>query len=321
MSTTEAMNKSPTISVVIPCYNTGQYIEEAVQSVLLQEGPFELVEVVVVDDHSDDSETQEALARLAENQLVRVLHNNGPRGPSAPRNVGIRAARGEWIAFLDSDDVWLEGGLAALTEIAASEPGCQWITGDYCRWYEDGHRESRGHRWTGVETGPILRRANDHGRICLPRPVEEFIGTLLGCTSATMVKKDLLLQLGGFDETLRQANDYHLFIRLAANADFWFAPKVVSLYRYHGDNISRASGPPATWAIRAFRRLLADRGFRPYRAAIRRRIAEFYRKHGTYFRRRREFFRAFGAYAHSLAFAPCHKQGWRGLAASAIRRQ
>jgi len=219
--------------VVIPCYNRGKYLEEAVNSVLMQEGAFELADIVIVDDHSDDASTLDALQRLGAHEVVRVLSNQGPRGPAATRNVGIRAATGDWIAFLDSDDVWLEGSLACFAEITASEPACQWLGADMDKWYEDGRRDSHGARLTGDLSGPILRRPNDNGCVRLRQPVEECICTNLTWTSTTMVKRALLLKIGGYNETLIKYEDGHLWVRLALNADLWFVPKVLALYRQH----------------------------------------------------------------------------------------
>jgi len=289
--------------------------------VLMQEGAFELADIVIVDDHSDDASTLDALQRLGAHEVVRVLSNQGPRGPAANRNVGIRAATGDWIAFLDSDDVWLEGSLACFAEITASEPACQWLGADMDKWYEDGRRDSHGARLTGDLSGPILRRPNDNGCVRLRQPVEECICTNLTWTSTTMVKRALLLKIGGYNETLIKYEDGHLWVRLALNADLWFVPKVLALYRQHESSLTGPLDPLDPWRIRACKALLADPCFRPYRRALRDRIARVYRRQGRYFRGRREFFRAFRAYACSIAFAVSEKQGWRGLAASVIRRR
>jgi glycosyltransferase involved in cell wall biosynthesis len=307
--------------VVIPCYNRGRYLEEAARSATSQEGDFELVEIVIVDDHSDDAETSRALRRLRSQDAVRVLANPGRRGPAAARNVGLRAAVGDWIAFLDSDDVWLPGSLAAYAEIAASEPTCRWLGADMARLYEDGRQDLRGSRLSGSLSGPILRQAIADGRARLERPVEACIATNLTWTTTTMVKRDLLLELGGYEETLIKSEDGHLWIRLATKADLWFVPRVLALYRQHDENITGPADPLDPCTIQACRLLLADPDFHPYRRAIHARMARLYRRHGRHFRAQRQFLPAFQAYARSLTYAPLRGEGWRGLAACALRKK
>ncbi|MFQ5784614.1 MAG: glycosyltransferase family A protein, partial [Alphaproteobacteria bacterium] len=93
------------ISFIIPCYNAGSYLEAAIESILAQKGDFEIVEIIVVDDRSDDPATKSALATVARLEKVKVVANTGPKGAAGARNAGLDIARGEWIAFFDADDV------------------------------------------------------------------------------------------------------------------------------------------------------------------------------------------------------------------------
>jgi len=312
---------APRISVIMAHHNRGRYVEEAVDSALAQRGDFELVEVLVVDDHSDDPDSLEALKRIGRNDRVRVLHNKGPQGPSAPRNVGIQAARGDWIAFLDSDDLWLEGSLAARAQIAGASPACQWVGGDFVLLHDDGSRDPEGFIGSCSYNGPIVRRAQEDGSNHLKRPVAEFIQGYLTWTCTTMVRRDLLDEVGGFDETLVQAEDRDLWMRLALVADFWFVPEVLALYRQHDSNIVKTPEPPNKWDLRAYAARLADARFRPYRRVLRSEMAKATRKQARFFRARGEFRPAFRAYAQLIRLAPFHPEGWRGLASSAIGKK
>src|SRR5690606_17882526 len=82
----ESLRTDMKISVIIPCYNSGIYLAEAINSVLRQRGQFELVEVIIIDDRSDDVVTRQALREMAALDRVRVLSNTGPRGASGARN-------------------------------------------------------------------------------------------------------------------------------------------------------------------------------------------------------------------------------------------
>jgi len=319
-TTRTVRSTAPRISVVMPCYNRGQYLEEALDSALSQEGDFELLEVIVVDDHSDDPATIDLLSTIGSRGGVRVLSNPGRRGPAAARNVGIRAARGDWVAFLDSDDVWLPGALAAQARVAAAEPECRWLGGDMHKWYADGRRDPRGSRMAGAISGPLLRRDAPEGYVRLHRPVEASLQANLTWTSTTTVRRDLLLELGGYDESLRKSEDGHLWIRLAARTDLWFVPEVLALYRQHDENITAPADPLDDCTMRVFQMLLTDPEFRPYRGAVRRRLGRLWVRRGRYFRQQRQFTHAFCAYARSLGYVPLRGEGWRGLASSAVRR-
>jgi len=315
-----ARDTVPRISVVMPCYNRAEYLEEALESALSQEGDFELLEVIVVDDHSDEPATIDLLSTIGARDGVRVLSNPGRRGPAAARNVGIRAARGDWVAFLDSDDVWLPGSLAARIRIVNSEPTCRWVAADYSKWCGGKRREPGGRVWSHPVSGSILRRARHDRRIRLERPVEQCVRVSIPWTGTVLVDRRLLMEVGGFEERLMKSEDAHLWIRLAARTDLWFVPEVLALYRQHGENTTAPADPMDDCTMRVFRMLLADPEFRPYRGAVRRRLARLWVRRGRYFRRQRQFAHAFCAYARSLGYAPLKGEGWRGLASSVVRR-
>ncbi|MCF8112160.1 MAG: glycosyltransferase family 2 protein, partial [Desulfobacteraceae bacterium] len=112
-----ASSENPLISVVIPVYNRGAWIAEAVDSVLSQD--YEPLELIVVDDGSNDA-TGEILSSYG--SRIRVI-SQANAGVSAARNRGAAEAAGDWIAFLDSDDYWLSGKLSAQTAFFKKNPG------------------------------------------------------------------------------------------------------------------------------------------------------------------------------------------------------
>jgi len=313
--------RGPKISVVIPYHNRGEYIDETLDSVLSQKGDFELLEVLVVDDHSDEPASREALERIARRDLLRVLSNQGRRGPSAPRNVGVHAARGDWLAFIDSDDVWLEGSLAARVEIARNEPSAEWISGDYCYWYGDDRREATSVILGCSHNGPLVRQAEKNGRICLERPAAAFIEGNPSWTGTTLVRKELVLSAGGFDETLIQAEDRDLWMRLGLDGDLWFVPEVIALARRHETNITNRPDPPDAWNLRAYRKRLADPRFAPYRAVLRAKMLQCYKRQARHLREQGRFLSAFRAYAGATSADFWDGEAWRGLAATALRKR
>ena len=182
----------PLVSVVIPTYNRAWTLEKAVDSVLNQAyDPFELI---VVDDGSTD-ETASVLGKY-ENRLQVVTQVN--RGVSAARNAGIRRARGELIALLDSDDAWLPGKLKVQVDYFIQHPTCLICQTEEI-WIRNGVRVNPGKRHR-KEAGMIFERSL---ALCLVSP------------SAVMMRKSLLDEVGLFDERLPACEDYDLWLRIA----------------------------------------------------------------------------------------------------------
>lgn len=197
---TDAQDRAPRVSVVVPAWNAAALIGRAIASVACQ--TFADLEVIVVDDASTDgtadrAETLLSAAGLA-HAVVRLERN---AGPAAARNAGVALARGEYVAFLDADDEWLPGKLAAQVGLMDGNPsvtlcGCQgvWVRED------------------GREAGPIFGN--------LPRlQPEGWKGALWGAGLATpcvMARRD---DLGTrpFDPRLAVGEDRDLWIRLASN--------------------------------------------------------------------------------------------------------
>ncbi|MFA5111685.1 MAG: glycosyltransferase family A protein [Desulfobaccales bacterium] len=181
----------PRVSVIIPTYNRAGLVREAVASVLAQ--TYRDFEIVVVDDASSDG-TGAALAEWREVQVIRHPHR---RGVSAARNTGIRAARGEWLALLDSDDLWLPEKLARQMAYLLARPGL-WLCQTDETWVRRGARVNK----------PVSHRKVE-GRIFLPS-----LARCVVSPSAVILHRKLIEAHGGFDETLPAAEDYDLWLRL-----------------------------------------------------------------------------------------------------------
>jgi glycosyltransferase involved in cell wall biosynthesis len=242
----------PRVSVIIPTYNRAAWVAEAVASVLAQ--TYRDFEVLAVDDGSTDA-TLEALAPFWRH--IIMLRHSRRRGVAAARNLGIAAARGEWLAFLDSDDLWLPEKLSRQMAFARAHPEfllCQ--TEEI--WIRRGLRVNppRTHRKEG---GQIFLRCLER---CLVSP------------SAVMVHRRLLEGHGGFDESLPAAEDYDLWLRLSWRHPVGLLPEALVVKRGgHPDQLSRQWGLDRH-RIRALQKLLQEGGLpAPYRSAARRTLA------------------------------------------------
>ena len=167
------------VSVVIPTHNRKRLVPRALESVLAQTRPAE--EIIVVDDGSTDGTASAVASRFAG---VRCLRQER-RGVSAARNRGVASATGHWIAFLDSDDEWLPHKLERQLAALEASPGHRICHSDEV-WIRRGQRVNQGRRHA-KGGGRIFRR-------CLPLCVIS--------PSAVLVERQLLAELGGFDEAL-----------------------------------------------------------------------------------------------------------------------
>jgi lipopolysaccharide exporter len=209
----------PAISVVIPTYNRAHTILRALESVLAQTLP--VAEIIIVDDGSTDG-TLDLLQSLPYRDRVRLIEiRHG--GAAAARNIGIRAATGDWVAFLDSDDAWhpekLGRQLERLTLLGPEYDAC------YCG---SADRDESG-RALGASRSAI------EGAIYF----DSLDFNLPGATSCIVARRALLLALGGFVETLPACQDWDLWLRLARRSKFACVPQIlVTLYVGRGDRIT-----------------------------------------------------------------------------------
>jgi glycosyltransferase involved in cell wall biosynthesis len=220
-------NASPCVSVVIPTYNRVHVLGRAIKSVLAQSFPD--FECIVVDDGSTDG-TVEAVESFQDPRVRCVrLATNG--GVSRARNEGIQVARGELVAFLDSDDEWLPRKLELqVARLRESEDARTTVA--YCAAYKYDEFRNR----MGIHGGAIYE-----GDVFDPL----LTGWYPPTASLFIVKRSSLLDVGGFDEGLACAEDYDLWLRLAQTANHFVAVNVALAIKH--ENIGpQLSSDPAT---------------------------------------------------------------------------
>jgi teichuronic acid biosynthesis glycosyltransferase TuaG len=211
---------SPRVSVVMPAYNAGRYVTESVRSVQAQS--YAGWELIIVDDGSTDDTAEVAVGLAASDSRVRyVRRENG--GQAAARNTGLREARGDVVAFLDSDDLWLPGKLERQLEVL-DETGADLVYCDGYIFFEDGSPERAGFFAVvpGAADGPtMLKLLYAYNRIA---------------TLSVLVRRQALDRVGPFDESRRIQNceDYELWLRMArAGCSFYGMPDRLMRYRRH----------------------------------------------------------------------------------------
>ncbi len=204
------------ISAVIPVFNGEKFVQETIDS--LQATP-EVTEIIVVDDGSTDASTSVVEHNFPNVQLIRQRNKR----VSAARNKGWQLAQNSTILFLDQDDRVIPTGLAELSDAMSADTSVDFVYGDYVQIDEDGG-------------SPV--------RIQQPNVTEDPIAGLVkkNCSSTVccLFRKELLEQVGGFDEDMIGCEDWDLYLRLALNkAKFRYIPVPVYEFRYYPTSTSK----------------------------------------------------------------------------------
>jgi len=211
------MPTAPLISVITATYNMGQYLNDAIDSVLSQD--YQSLECIVVDDGSDDN-TKNILAQYQEDPRVMVICQDNS-GQTVAKNRGISAAHGEFLAFCDADNIWLPDKLSRQIKCYNSNPEVGVVYGDIELMNEQGDP---------LPTPSIKRYS---GRITGKLLADNFV-----TFNTTLVPRRIIDKVGGFDESLSMAIDYDLWLRISVEYEFIHIPAPLARYRVWSGQLS-----------------------------------------------------------------------------------
>jgi glycosyltransferase involved in cell wall biosynthesis len=222
VATSQLCSTAP-VSVVVPTFNRLRFLRPAIESIYAQ--TFTDWELIIADDGSG-LETRQYLESLASDPRVKVIWLPHTGRPSKVRNAALLKAGGEYVAFLDSDDLWaprkLERQLAALH----SRGNCRWSYTAFLRVDACGN--------------PLPEEAH---RLWVPHQGDIFEQVVTGRASirtpSVLAARELLAQAGGFDEAMLSAEDYDLWLRLALHSEVVIVDEPLVYVRYHDENHTR----------------------------------------------------------------------------------
>lgn len=210
---------TPKVSVIMPCYNQARFVGEAIQSVLNQ--TYQDFELIVVDDGSTDG-SHDIVAAIGDRRIR--YHYQSNQGLAAARNAALCLARGEFVAFLDADDLFLPEKLTLQVQALDNQPEVGLVAGGYLFVDELGK--------------PLAER-----RPWCYRPHLDLSTWLRDCpviVNAVLVRREWLKHVGGFDPALRRVEDWDLWLRMAyRGCRMVWTPHVVCAYRMHGEQMVR----------------------------------------------------------------------------------
>lgn len=275
---------APCVSIVMPAYNREKYISSAIDSVLAQ--TFADWELIVVDDGSRDG-TRQIAERYAAGHPGRItVIAQANSGVVIARNTGIRAARGTYIAFIDSDDLWHPEKLARQVACFQQTPDAAFVYTGYETIDADGR------------TDRIIRpdvRFRGHVRDLLWTEPNEILGPTL------MVRRDALFAVGLFDERLRAAENVDLRLKLARLGPLEYVDAVLYRYRKHGESLTADSAAMLEQMLKMIQ-CHFDGPQEPAACRLRdRALANYFYRLGNHHFEQARYTRALAAYVRALA--------------------
>ena len=227
---------TPTVSVVIPTYNRWPFVGDAVDSVLAQS--YTDFELIIADDGSTDDTATQLVKFGSRLKLLRQTN----RGAASARNFAVNEARGRYLAFLDSDDLWLPKKLEIQINFMERNPSVQICQAEEI-WVRNGVRVNpkAKHR---KPSGDIFARSLE---LCLVSP------------SAVLMTRELFCRVGGFDESLPVCEDYDLWLRIAVDSAVPLITQPLVIKRGgHADQLSRSTWGLDRYRVMALQKLLSS---------------------------------------------------------------
>lgn len=208
----------PRVSVIIPAYNAMEYLPATVESVLKQS--FEDFEIIIVDDGSPDN-LKEWASGVEDSRVKLISQDN--QGPSIARNTGIFHSQGEYIAFLDSDDIWAPSKLQKQVEVLDSNPKLglvyTWII------QTDKYGNSTGRLFQFYEEGQVWEKL--------------LLRNFIACGSTPLIRCECFDEVGNFDPNLFGPEDNDMWLRIAAKYEFAVIKEPLVYYRQLNSSVSR----------------------------------------------------------------------------------
>jgi glycosyltransferase involved in cell wall biosynthesis len=212
------MVDKPLVSVVIATYNMADFLPLAIQSVIAQ--TYQNIEVLIVDDGSTDGSADAVAPFLADPRVRYQKQGNG--GQAVAKNRGIRESKGDYVAFLDADDLWTPDKLEAQIPLFSASEAVGIVYSAFA------YIDERGNQLPRV-SGRLYR-----GCVCGPLLISNFVGF-----GTSVVKRDCFERLGLFKESLQMGIDYDLWLRFSTRYEFDYVSRPLLYYREWPGQMSR----------------------------------------------------------------------------------
>jgi len=276
----------------MPTFNRAKFLPEAIDSVLSQ--TYADLELLIVDDGSEDNTTS-VLEPFLRDERVRYFYQDN-QGQSYARNVGLKHAMGDFVAFLDSDDIWKPEKLEKQLAVVRAHPDADIVHGD----------EEIIDEQCAVTS--LLNMARYSGRITRYLLADNSVSI-----TTALVKRRCFDEMGGFDTSVGVADDYELWLRFSARYRFHYEPGIVASYRVMDDQISSDKRRRLAANEMIIRNFLTKYGDQLDRKDKRWGLARFYCRSARYFASVGERGTAMNSLLMAFRSAPLDLVVWRAL--------
>lgn len=308
---------SPQVSIIVPVFNLEKYVTQAVDSILCQKN-YNDYEILIIDDHSTDNTLAIVNELSAKDSRIKVFTNQRKKGVAGARNTGFEQANGEWIAFLDGDDIWEDCNLSALIGALSAYPDANIIISDRYEIVNQGEKELLS------ETDPVWRKhfeqANKSGELLrIDNPAQIFFedGVLMR-TGTCLIRHELIKQVGYCDEDLVAAVDMSWFFKLAVHVDYLiYVPKPLMVYFHRKGSLTRTI-PFGFYGVIAYKKMLKLAEFKPYKKYINKQIALWAFDKAYFFRKNNEKLNAIYSSFEAVYFDFKKYEYWKNLLAAIL---
>ncbi len=225
------------VSIVLPTYNSGSYIEETIDSILKQD--YDDFEIVIVDDASTD-DTRNIIHKINSEKIKYHCLENNHGGPSKPRNIGIEKSNGDYIVFFDSDDLMLKDRISSAVDVLESNPDIHLSFSDIIK-FKNSYDDS-GRRFLDEYRELSKLKTNLVGPECYEIFNADAYRSLFYenyiPTSTVTVRKKVFEEIGGFDESLTNSDDLDMWFRISNVYNIVYIDKATVGYRVREGSIS-----------------------------------------------------------------------------------
>lgn len=214
------------VSVIIPVFNCIEFLDECLASVFGQ--GYDALEIIAVDDGSTDGSIERLESYGDRIRLVRQSH----KGPAAARNAGVAASSGEYIAFIDADDVWLPGKLQAQLDYMAEHPAIKIVYGRHIHWPANSDGSYPAALPFAASAGPKTT-PSPSGWIYPQMLVDSYVHII-----TALIRREVFDHLNGFDGSFGKGSDYDFWLRASYDFEIHFVEQAAALYRDNPGGIS-----------------------------------------------------------------------------------
>ena len=315
----------PLISIIVPVFNSGAYLIEAINSVLNQQEVDGMVlpsfELLIIDDHSFDQKTIRILDSIPGlDTRIRVFKNYREKGAAGARNTGIMCAHGVWIGFLDSDDLWFPTSLGVRWNSISKNPNIRWAGAHFRLLKPNRITEKKQVFENSEQLFSSLEQTSDvTPLVCLRRPTKEFGESCMIGIMTVLIQRSLILDKDMFNEQLPRSEDYHLWFKCSFDNDLWMVKRDVAFYRIHSGSLTHGNNPKFLHEDTMIELLINDPQALPHKQTLIRRFDFVMQDQCYFYRERKKFGMAMKTALQWLKKRPLNRAAWKEAIAAGCR--